>query len=100
MLTSTYPRKLRRGDTVRVVAPSRSRALVLEHDHSRLIENRFADLGLQLTFGQHVDERDGFDSTSIESWVADLHAAFADPEVHGILTVIGGFNSNELLPQL
>jgi muramoyltetrapeptide carboxypeptidase LdcA involved in peptidoglycan recycling len=29
-----------------------------------------------------------------------LHAAFADPEVAGILTVIGGFNSNELLPYL
>lgn len=32
--------------------------------------------------------------------MADLHAAFADPEVAGILTVIGGFNSNELLPHL
>jgi muramoyltetrapeptide carboxypeptidase LdcA involved in peptidoglycan recycling len=29
-----------------------------------------------------------------------LHAAFADPQVAGILTVIGGFNSNELLPHL
>jgi muramoyltetrapeptide carboxypeptidase LdcA involved in peptidoglycan recycling len=29
-----------------------------------------------------------------------LHAAFADPEVAGILTVIGGFNSNELLSYL
>ena len=100
VLSSIYPPKLRRDDTVRVVAPSRSRALVLEHDHSQLIEARFADLGLRLTFGEHVDERDDFDSASIESRVADLHAAFADPEVHGILTVIGGFNSNELLPHL
>ncbi len=30
-----YPRKLRAGDTVRVVAPSRSRALVMEHDNTR-----------------------------------------------------------------
>jgi len=32
--------------------------------------------------------------------VADLHAAFADPEVAAVLTVIGGYNSNELLPHL
>jgi muramoyltetrapeptide carboxypeptidase len=55
---------------------------------------------MRLTFGDHVDERDDFDSSSVASRVADLHAAFADREVAGILTVIGGFNSNELLPHL
>jgi muramoyltetrapeptide carboxypeptidase len=94
------PRKLRRGDTIRVVAPALSRKFVTEHDHSGLIEKRFAALGLRLTFGDHVDEQDDFDSASVPSRVADLHAAFADPEVAGILTVIGGFNSNELLPYL
>ena len=29
-----------------------------------------------------------------------MHEAFADPQVAGILTVIGGYNSNELLPFL
>lgn len=100
VLTPIYPPKLQRGDTVRVVAPSRSRGFVLEHDHSELIEARFGDLGLDLSFGEHVDERDAFDSASISSRVADLHAAFADPGVHGILTAVGGFNSNELLPHL
>jgi len=32
--------------------------------------------------------------------VADLHAAFADPAVAAVMTVIGGYNSNELLPSL
>ncbi|GAB3761376.1 S66 family peptidase [Microlunatus parietis] len=94
------PAKLRPGDTVRVIAPARSRAFVLDHDHSAVIERRFAELGLRVTFGRHVDERDAFESSSIESRVADLHEAFAAPEVRGILTVIGGFNSNELLPYL
>lgn len=74
--------------------------MVLEHDHSALIDERFAGLGLRLTYGDHVDERDTFDSSPIESRVADLHSAFADATVQGVLTVIGGFNSNELLPQL
>lgn len=74
--------------------------MVLEHDHSDLISQRFADLGLEVTFGSHVDERDVFDSSAITFRVADLHDAFADPDVRGIVTVIGGFNSNELLPHL
>lgn len=94
------PRKLRSGDTVRVVAPAGSRALVLKHDHRCVIDERFAALELRLTYGEHVDERDDFDSSPIASRVADLHAAWADPSVAAILTVIGGFNSNELLPHL
>ena len=85
---SVNPSKLRAGDTVRVIAPSSSRALVMEHDHSALIEQRFAAMGLALTFGEHVDESDDFDSSPVASRVADLHAAFADPGVQGILTVI------------
>jgi muramoyltetrapeptide carboxypeptidase LdcA involved in peptidoglycan recycling len=96
----TFPRKLTRGDVVRVVAPARSRAMVTEHDHTGLIEARFAELGLTLTYGRHVDERDALDSSSVASRVADLHDAFADPSVAAILTVIGGYNSNELLPYL
>lgn len=95
-----YPRKLRRGDTVRVIAPACSRAFVNDYDHTAVSDAHFAELGLRLTYGEHVDERDDFDSSSIASRVADLHAAFADPGVAAILSVVGGFNSNELLPHL
>jgi muramoyltetrapeptide carboxypeptidase LdcA involved in peptidoglycan recycling len=74
--------------------------MIMEHDNTRWIDERFAAMGLTLTFGEHVDEDDQFRSGSVEHRVADLHAAFADPAVAGILTVIGGFNSNELLPHL
>jgi muramoyltetrapeptide carboxypeptidase LdcA involved in peptidoglycan recycling len=65
-----------------------------------VIEERFAALGLRLSYGEHVDERDDFDSAPIALRVADLHAAWADPSVAAILTVIGGFNCNELLPHV
>ena len=65
--------------------------MIMEHDNTRWINERFADLGLTLTFGDHVDEDDVFRSSPIASRVADLHAAFADPDIGGILTVIGGF---------
>jgi muramoyltetrapeptide carboxypeptidase len=94
------PPKLTSGDVVRVIAPACSRPMVTEHDHTGIIESRFAELGLSLTYGRHIDERDAFESSPIASRVADLHEAFADPSVAAILTVIGGFSSNELLPHL
>lgn len=94
------PARLAPGSRIRVIAPSCSRAFVMDHDNTQWINRRFAQLGLQLEFGDHVDERDAFDSSSIASRVADLHAAFADPAIDGILSVIGGFNANELLPYL
>jgi muramoyltetrapeptide carboxypeptidase LdcA involved in peptidoglycan recycling len=93
-----FPPKLRRGSHLRVIAPARSRSLVLEHDHSEIAEARLRGLGLTVSYGAHVDERDRYDSSSVESRLADLHDAFADPRVDGVLAVIGGFNSNELLP--
>ncbi|UKA63967.1 LD-carboxypeptidase [Arthrobacter sp. FW306-04-A] len=99
-MPSIYPPKLRRGDLVRVVAPALSRAVVMEHDNTSHIGRRFAEMGLRLSFGEHVDEMNGLLSSSTQSRVDDLHAAFSDPDVAGILTVIGGFSSNELLPYL
>lgn len=96
-----YPALLRPGSHVRVVAPARSRAMVTAgNDNGAVAERHLADLGLGVSYGKHVDERDRYDSSSVASRVADLHAAFADPDVDAVLTVIGGHNSNELLPHL
>ncbi|HZG15993.1 MAG TPA: S66 peptidase family protein [Candidatus Bathyarchaeia archaeon] len=93
------PAKLQKGDEIRVVAPSRSLDIIGVRERERTIE-RLEALGFQVSFGQHVLERDLFDSSSIEHRIADLHEAFADPKVKAILTVIGGFNSNQLLSYL
>ncbi|MCR4329706.1 MAG: LD-carboxypeptidase [Candidatus Roizmanbacteria bacterium] len=90
-----YPAKLQKGDMVRVIAPSRTVAIITPN--SRAIANkRFEDMGLHLTFGKHIEEKDDFFSSSIASRIDDLHSAFADPQVKAIFTVIGGFNSNQL----
>jgi muramoyltetrapeptide carboxypeptidase len=94
-----YPAKLKIGDEIRVIAPARSLALI--GDENREIANkRFEELGLKVTFSKHAEESDDFNSSSIGSRVADLHAAFKDPNVKAVLTVIGGFNSNQLLPYI
>ena len=93
------PKPLAPGSHVRVIAPSGSLALISAE--TRVVANRrFAEMGLTLSFGAHVEEIDEFDSTTVEHRISDLHAAFADPTVDGILTVIGGHNSNQLLPHI
>ena len=93
------PQKLSIGDEIRIVAPSRS-ASILSEEGVTQAKKRLEDLGLKVTFGEHIFESDIQNSASIAHRVADLHAAFADKNVKGILTVIGGFNCNELLPYL
>ena len=92
----TYPLKLKTGDEVRVIAPARSLAIISK-EQKDIANKRFLDLGFKLTFGKHVDEIDNFNSSKIESRMEDLHKAFSDKKVRAILTVIGGFNSNQLL---
>src|SRR5690606_82739 len=53
--------------------------------------------GFRVSFSSNINEFDEFFSASVASRVADIHEAFIDPDVDGILTVIGGYNSNQLL---
>lgn len=57
-------------------------------------------LGLQVTFGKNCEESNEFNSSPIASRIADINDAFADPQVKGILSAIGGFSSNQLLRYL
>ena len=95
-LKSIKPRKITNGSHIRVIAPSRNLSLIPQKIKKEAI-SRLEKFGFKLSFGKHVDEIDEFNSSSIESRIKDLHDAFADKEVDAILTVIGGYNSNQLL---
>ncbi len=95
-MNKIYSSKLKTGDEVRVIAPSRSLGII-SGGLRQIANNRFNDLGLKISFGRNVEEKDEFDSTTIESRIEDLHQAFADKNVKAIFTVIGGYNSNQLL---
>jgi len=93
--------KLKDGDEVRVITPSRSMDLPFITEEIRLLaRKRLENLGLEVSFGKHIHEKNIFNSSSLEHRLEDLHDAFADPRVKMIQTVIGGYNSNELLPYL
>ncbi len=91
------PQKLKPGDEVRVIAPSRS-MVILGEDCKELATRRLEELGLKVTFGKYVYEADeDYLIASREHRAEDLNDAFRDPNVKAILTVIGGFNSNQIL---
>ncbi len=98
-MKTIFPQKLKVGDEVRIIAPSRSSSIISK-ECREIANKRFADLGLKLSFGKHIEESDDFISSSIESRVEDLHDAFTDQNVKAVLTVIGGYNCNQLLRYL
>lgn len=91
------PEKLKAGDEVRIIAPSRS-MVILGEDCKKIATQRLEALGLKVTFGKYVMEADeDYLCTSVEHRAEDLNEAFRDKNVKAILTVIGGFNSNQIL---
>lgn len=98
-MNAIIPAKLKKNGHIRVIAPSRSRAILGKDSIEDAIEN-LQKYGFQISFSKHCDEIDEFNSSSIESRVSDIHDAFTDPSVEAILTVIGGYNSNQLLDYL
>ncbi|MCS0790375.1 LD-carboxypeptidase [Cytobacillus firmus] len=88
--------RLKPGNEIRVIAPSRSMAII-KGEQLRIAQERLNQLGFTITYGKNAGLHDEFFSTSIEERIEDLHDAFTDPNVKGILTVIGGYNANQLL---
>ena len=95
------PERLRVGDEIRVIAPSRGLKLIGQ-DTRQIAKQRFEAMGLKINFATNTtdDNWDLTGSTCIEKRVADIHEAFADKNVKAVFTIIGGFNSNQLLPYL
>ncbi|WP_342435722.1 S66 peptidase family protein [Paenibacillus sp. FSL L8-0436] len=90
------PAKLQAGDEIRIISPSMSLGVIAE-EQIVAATKKLEAFGFTVSFSKHAYERDGFDSSSVDSRLEDLHSAFSDPKVKGILTTLGGFNCNQLL---
>lgn len=95
------PEKLQKGDKVMIIAPARG-LKIIGQDVRQIATERLNSLGLEVVFAPNTTDEnwDYMGSSSIEKRVADIHTAFKDKTVKAILTVIGGFNSNQLLKYL
>lgn len=94
------PPKLKKGDHIRVIAPSHSIPPGFTEKMKKQAIDGLEEMGLRVSFGKHVYEVDEFETTSIEHRLEDLHDAFADDTVQGVLTASGGSSVTQLLKHI
>lgn len=94
------PEVLKPGDTIRVLSPSSNFERIGGIEENQKAREQLEKLGYKVTFSKNIGSTDLIGSSSIKERIDDLHEAFADKDVKAILTSIGGFNSNELLPYI
>ena len=90
------PTKLKKGDTIGVIAPSN----YIEKDDLEYINASIALMeasGFKVKFGKYVFEDTLGYGTSPEKRAADINWAFTDDEVKAIMCVKGGEDSNTAL---
>ena len=80
--------KLKFGDEIRVIAPSRSLSIVRDDIFNKAL-HYLEQQGFCITFSKHSREKDDWNSSSVPSRVEDIHEAFLDNNVIAILTAIG-----------
>ena len=95
------PERLKKGDKVMVIAPARG-IKIIGQDCREIARQRLESLGLEVVFAPNTtdDNWDYMGSATVEKRVADIHTAFADKSVKAIMTIIGGFNSNQLVAHI
>lgn len=95
------PNKLQKGDKIMIVAPSRGLKLIGQ-DCRQIAEERFNKMGLEVVFADNTtdDKWNKLGTGSNEERAADIMQAFKDKSVKAIFTVLGGFNSNQILSYL
>lgn len=94
------PARLKQNDEIRIITPSRTLDCVGGFAANQIAQEKLTQMGFKVTFGDHVSGMTLDGTNSISERIEDIHAAFSDPNVKAIQTVIGGFTSNELLPYL
>jgi len=81
---------------IRVIAFSRSLKMICE-ENILLSKKKLESLGYNVTFSKNCSVNDKFISSSIKSRINDLNEALKDDNIEIILSVLGGYNSNQLL---
>ncbi|MBE7541422.1 MAG: LD-carboxypeptidase [Bryobacteraceae bacterium] len=96
-LSLVKPPVLKPGDTVSCVTPS----TFVVNPETRIQAERIVNaLGLKAKFSTNTGKRWGYLGGSVEERVADLHAAFRDPETKAVFCVRGGYGAAMLLDRL
>ncbi len=95
----TQPLPFPRQGTWAVVAPSAPLAN-FPRERLDLGVRRLRDRGARVVFAPNMEASAEHMAGTIAQRVQDLHWAFGEPGIDGVLALWGGWNSNQLLPHL
>jgi muramoyltetrapeptide carboxypeptidase len=95
--TLLKPKPLQAGDTVALIAPS---TYVSSPDALQLAKRTVEYFGLKWKLGRNLGKRTGYLGGTVDERVADLHAAFTDPDVRGVFCTRGGYGAAMLLDRI
>lgn len=83
------PKRLQKGDTIGIIAPSSPPNL----DQLKRSLTFLEELGLSYKMGRSVENVYGYLAGTDEERLEDLHEMFADPSIAGIICAGGGYGS-------
>ncbi|NGM72053.1 LD-carboxypeptidase [Sphingobacterium sp. SGL-16] len=88
---------LKEGDTIGIITPA---GALSEEETITTTKEVLAYFGFKVKEGKHIRSRYGNLAGTDEERLEDLHAMFADKEVHGILCIRGGNGASRLLSKI
>lgn len=90
---------IQKGDTIGIFSPS-SPATVFAPRRFQRAKAYLTAMGFNVKAGQLTGCSDHYRSGTIQERAEELNALIRDPEVRCIMSTIGGYNSNALLPYI
>src|SRR5476649_2061537 len=87
------PARLRQGDLVAIIAPA---GFTDEEAIAKAVQN-IESLGLRVRLGANIRAVHGNYAGTVQQRLADLHAAFRDPQVKAVWAIRGGSGCISLL---
>lgn len=93
------PEKLAKGDTIGIFSPSNSATFWAKNRFERA-KNYLCNKGFRIAEGNLTGKHDFYRSGSIQDRASELNELIRNPEVKCIMSVIGGLNSNSVLPYI
>jgi muramoyltetrapeptide carboxypeptidase len=96
------PRRLAPGDTIGLISPAGPSTATSSTTPEAVqgARRRLLEAGFRTVLGEHALEARGYLAGPDADRVADIHAMFADPHVHGVLCIRGGYGAMRLLDAL
>jgi len=90
------PQKLKKGDTIGLIAPG---SYITQKQLDKSIKN-FEDLGYNVKASKNILNKLGYLAGNDKDRVDDIHTMFQDKDVKAIVAVRGGYGCARLLPML